>query len=136
MNTALQQNAYQNSQTAYKQASVETSSPEKLITMLYSKVILLLHQTEKAFEEKKLEEIHNNLLRVQDIISELDRTLDMENGGEIAQNLRELYRFYYMETIKANVKKDASFLPPVLNFFEAFRDVWIEAARISRLGAK
>lgn len=136
MNTAFQQRMYNNSQTTYKQVAVDTSSPQKLIAMLYAKAVLLLRQAEKALGERKYEESNTYLLRVQDIISELDRTLDMDQGGEIAQNLRKLYHFYYMETLKANLKKDAAFLHPVIVFFETFRDVWIDIARNASMGAK
>lgn len=136
MNSALRQRMYYNSQTAYKQVAVDTSSPQKLVAMLYAKVVLLLRQAEKALEEKKYEESNTFLLRVQDIISELDRTLDMDQGGEIAQNLRKLYQFYYLETLKANLKKDAVFLQPVIVFFETFRDVWLDIAKNVSMGAK
>lgn len=135
MNTALQQVMYNNSQTAYKQTAVDTSSPQKLVAMLYSRIVLLLHQADKALEEKRYEESNTVLLKVQNIISELDRTLDMDQGGEIAQNLRRLYNFYYMETVKANIKKDPAYLQPVIIFFETFRDLWLELAKTVHMGA-
>lgn len=136
MNTALQQVRYNNSQTAYKQTAVDTSSPQKLVAMLYGRVVLLLRQAEKALEEKKYEESNSYILKVQDIISELDRTLNMDLGGEIAQNLRKLYDFYYQETVKANIKKDAKYLQPVIVFFEMFRDIWLDLAKHANMGAK
>ena len=135
MSNALQ-SQYQNPQAAYKQTAVETSSPEKLLIMLYAGVVKFLKQSEIALNEKKYEEAHNSLTRVQDIITELNLTLNMEQGGEIAVNLRELYTFYYNEVVQANYKKDASRLVPVIEFFETFRDVWIETAKITRMGAK
>lgn len=127
---------YGNPQNAYKQAAVETASPEKLLVMLYAGVIKFLRQAEMALAEKKYEEAHNSLMRAGDIITELNITLNLEEGGEIAANLRQLYTFYYGEVVKANVKKDAAYLKPVLEFFETFRDVWAETARLVRMGAK
>ena len=127
---------YTGAQTAYKQSAVETASPEKLIIMLYSGVIKFLRQAEIALKEKNLEEAHNSLAKAQDIIFELNITLDMERGGEIAVSLRELYTFYYNEVVQANLNKDESRLIPVIKFFEDFRDVWIETAKIARMGAK
>ena len=132
MNTALHTGA----QTAYKQSAVETASPEKLLVMLYSGVVKFLRQAEKALKDNNHQEAHNSLTRVQDIIDELNLTLDMDQGGEIAVNLRDLYTFYYNEVVQANLKKDASRLSPVIEFFESFRDVWIETAKIARMGAK
>lgn len=132
----LLQGQYANPQAAYKQASVETASPEKLLVMLYAGAVKFLRQAEKALQENKHAEAHNSLTKVQDIISELNITLNMEQGGEIAVNLRELYTFYFNEVVQANLKKDASKLIPVIEFFETFRDVWMETAKLARMGAK
>jgi len=132
----VQQGVYPNPQASYKQAAVETASPEKLLIMLYTGAIRFLHQAEKAFAEKNLEEANNSLIRVCDIITELNATLDMERGGEIALNLRELYTFYYNEVVRANVSKDQTYLLSVINFFETFRDLWVEASKAARLGAR
>lgn len=132
----LLQGQYSNPQAAYKQTAVETASPEKLLVMLYSGVVKFLRQAEIALKENRHEEAHNSLGKVQDIISELNITLDMERGGEIAVNLRELYTFYFNEVVQANLKKDSSKLIPVIEFFETFRDVWMETAKIARMGAK
>lgn len=132
----LLQGQYTNPQAAYKQASVETASPEKLLVMLYAGGVKFLRQAEKALQENKHAEAHNSLAKVQDIISELNITLNMEQGGEIAVNLRELYTFYFNEVVQANLQKDASKLIPVIEFFETFRDVWMETAKLARMGAK
>ncbi|MGI6684009.1 MAG: flagellar export chaperone FliS [Bacillota bacterium] len=127
---------YLNPQAVYKQNAVETAPPEKLLIMLYSGAIKFLHQGQQGLREKNYEEAHNNLVKVQNIIMELSTTLNMEQGGEIAVNLRRLYDFYYQETVQANIKKDPALLDPVLEFFRIFRDVWIETARLNRTGAK
>ena len=131
-----QYGVYGNPQAAYKQTAVETASPEKLLVMLYTGAIKFLHQAEKALQENNLEEANKSLIRVGDIIIELNTTLNMAEGGEIAANLRDLYNFYYGEVIKANITKDATLLKPVIEFFTTFRDVWTEAAKIMRIGAK
>jgi len=131
-----QYGVYGNPQAAYKQTAVETASPEKLLVMLYTGAIKFLHQAEKALQEENLGEANNSLIRVGDIITELNSTLNMDAGGEIAANLRDLYNFYYGEVIKANITKDATLLKPVIEFFTTFRDVWAEAAKIKRIGAK
>ncbi|UWG98312.1 flagellar export chaperone FliS [Dehalobacter sp. DCM] len=133
--STMQQNIYNNPQAAYKQAAVETASPDKLLIMLYTGAIKFLRLAEKALQENKLEAANNHLIRVGDIINELNTTLNMEAGGEIAANLRALYEFYQGEVIKANIKKDPAYLQPVIEFFEAYRDIWMETARIIRVGA-
>lgn len=125
-----------NPYATYKQAAVETATPEKLLLMLYNGAIKFLHLAEKALDEKDYSASNQWLIKVQDIILELMNTLDMERGGEIAANLYQLYDFYLQETIQANLKKDAKRLTSVLEFFELFRETWLEAAKSARLGAR
>lgn len=132
LNTMPNVNAYAN----YKQASVETATPEKLLLMLFDGGIKFLNLGKLAIEQKDYSSAHKNFVKVQDILFELRVSLDMDKGGEIATNLYKLYDFYRNEVIKANITKDAELLPPVLEFFRLYRDMWTEAARMARIGAK
>ncbi len=136
MNKFPDSQVYGNPQKAYQQTAIQAAPPEKLLIMLYSAVIKYLHQGKLAIQEKQYDLANNSLCKVQDIITELNYSLNMEKGGQIATNLRSLYDFYDGEVVKANLKKDHSYLLPVIEFFETFRDIWIEAARIVRMGAK
>lgn len=44
------------------------------------------------------------ILKTEAIIEELNYSLDMEKGGEIAKNLRSLYDFIMERLLTANVK--------------------------------
>jgi len=123
-------------QKAYQQISINTAPPEKLLVMLYSAALKNLQQGKKAIEDKQYDVANQKLCRVQDILAELNNSLDMEKGGQIASNLRALYEFYEGEVVKANLKKDTSYLQPVQEFLQSYRDMWIEVARIVRMGAK
>ena len=125
-------NAYAN----YKQASVETATPEKLLLMLFDGGIKFLNLGKLAIEQKDYSSANKSLVKVQDILFELMVSLDMDKGGEIAANLYKLYEFYRNEVIKANITKDAELLLPVLEFLRLYRDMWAEAARTVRIGAK
>lgn len=125
-----------NPHAAYKQASVDTATPEKLLIMLFNGGIKFLHQGEQALEQRDYTIANLSLIKVQDILTELIDTLDMERGGEISQNLYNLYVFYRNEVINANINKDFARLKPVLDFFTVFRDTWIQAAQLIRLGAR
>lgn len=125
-----------NGYATYKQTAVETATPDKLLIMLFNGGIKYIHQAEQALDVKDYQSAHKCLTRIQDILFELIITLDMEKGGEIAQNLHALYNFYLNEVIEANIKKDKERLVPVRVFFTLLRDTWIEAARLIRIGAK
>lgn len=122
-------NPYEN----YKKSVVNTTPPDKLLIMLYDGAIKFLLQTQKALEKKDFEKANNYNLRVQEIISELNNTLDMD-FGEIPRRLKLLYDFYQRQLIEANLRKDPKLLLPVLKFLQDYRSIWEEAARLSKKG--
>lgn len=124
----------QSQYAAYKQSSVETATPEKLLLMLFNGGIKFLRQAQAALGEKDFAQADVYLGKVQDILTELMTTLDMEKGGQLSVNLYQLYDFYRKEVIAANTKKDGAVLGPVLEFFQEFRDTWAEVAQKARMG--
>lgn len=104
----------------YKQVQVKTASNEKLIIMLYQGCIKFLRIAKKSINENDMEKANSYLKRSQDIINELRYTLDMEKGGEIADNLYQLYSFMYSELVTANIKKEVK---PINNVEEMMLDL-------------
>jgi flagellar protein FliS len=125
-NTSTASNPY----SAYRQTSVATATPEKLLLMLYDGAIRFLRQARLAMEQQDLESTNKWLGKLQDIFVELNTSLDLDQG-EIALNLRKLYEFYQNEVIIANVEKNVDRLQPVEEFLKLFREMWAEAAKKS-----
>ena len=126
LNTSTASNPY----SAYRQTSVATATPEKLLLMLYDGAIRFLRQARLAMEQQDLESTNKWLGKLQDIFVELNTSLDLDQG-EIALNLRKLYEFYQNEVIMANVEKNVDRLQPVEEFLKLFREMWAEAAKKS-----
>jgi len=118
-----------NSYSAYRQSSVATASPEKLLLMLYDGAIRFLNQARVSMEHQNFEATNKWLGKLQDVFMELNTSLDM-NQGDVAYNLRKLYEFYQNEVIIANVEKNIGRLQSVEDFLRAFRITWAEAAKI------
>jgi flagellar protein FliS len=78
---------------AYKENRVMTQTPGRLVVMLYEGAVKFLRQAIVELEAGKFIEKGKSISRAVDIIQELNVTLNMEAGGEIAQNLRRLYAF-------------------------------------------
>ena len=90
----------------YKQVQVKTANRGKLLVMLYQGCIKFLRLAKKSIEEEDIENANNYIIRSQDIIRELMNTLDREKGGELADNIYNLYDFLNRQLIEANVNKD------------------------------
>lgn len=116
-----------NPQQRYLEVQVQTATPEKLVTMLYDGAIRFMRQAQKHLMAQEFSEVHNNLLRAQDILYELMANLDLESGGEVAQNLHQLYDFMVNTLIDANIKKDSTKIEPVLAMLIDLRQTWNQA---------
>lgn len=113
----------------YKQTQMDTAPKEEILLMLYDGAVRFLHLAKEGFAEKNIEKQHNNIVKVQNIITEFESSLDREAGGEFAQNLFNLYEFMSNQLFIANVKKDEHALDIVIKHMTALRDTWKEAIR-------
>jgi flagellar secretion chaperone FliS len=118
----------QNPYEQYRQAKVGTASQGALILMLYDAVLKNLRLACSGIEQKKFSEANTCLLRAQEIVSELNVTLNMD-AGEVAQNLRSLYVFINMHLIKANMKKDVTMIHDVIEILSSLKEAWEEISK-------
>ncbi|WP_352418314.1 flagellar export chaperone FliS [Proteiniborus sp.] len=121
---------YNNMYQQYQQNSIMTASPEELTLMLYNGAIKFINLGKLHIENKEIEKANNAIKRAQDIIMELNNTLDM--NYEISNNLRSIYTFILEKLIDANIKKDVKFLDEALPLIEEIRDTWKEAMKEAR----
>lgn len=118
--------AQRNVANIYKQNQINTASPKELVVLLYEGCIKKIRLAELALEDNRLDLVNENLLKAQDIITELLVTLDMEQGGEIAQNLASLYNFFLSELANANINKDSEKMLNIRGQLSELLDTWKE----------
>lgn len=125
-----------NAQQKYLETSISTVSKEDLIVKIFDALILYSARAIEKFETDSddIEGIHNALLRAQRACCLLMGALDLEIGGELAQNLFSIYEFWHHELVMANMKKDPNRIRTLLPTFKDFRETWMEA--ISRFKAQ
>lgn len=113
---------------AYRQTRVKTASQGQLIVMLYDEGLkqLKIAENELGSRQPKLDLVHNAIVKVQDIVTELMVSLDFEKGGDIAQNLFHLYMYFNQRLVDANLSKDVSNLSEVYNLMADLREAWAE----------
>lgn len=111
----------------YQQNSIKTASKEKLLLMLYEGLVRFLKISIIAIEEKNIEKANKYLKKSQAIITELMCSLNMEEGGEIAQSLMLMYDYMFRRVVEANFKKDKSIAEEVLHLTEELKDAFEQA---------
>ncbi len=112
----------------YKENNIKTASPQELTLMLYNGALKFVGQSKIFMEQKSIEDANNSIIRVQDIIDELNATLDMQY--EISHNLRSLYLYIGEKLVDANISKSSESLDEVKNMITELRDTWKEAMEI------
>lgn len=115
--------------TAYKETRVKTASPGSLIIMLYDEgikniTLALEGMSDGKIEAKNIEHIHQYILKAQDVITELMASLNMDAGGEIAENLLSLYSFFNQQLFQANMQKDPTPLKTICEMMIELREAW------------
>ena len=68
-------------------------------------------------------------MKTQDIITELITSLNLEEGGEIAQRLFSIYMYINKQLTAANIKKDTKPLMEVKKYLSDLRNAWVEASK-------
>ena len=119
-----------NGYNKYKKTAVESASREKLLLMLYEGAIRFIKRAIIACEKKDVPGRCENIGRAYDIILELNNTLDFKVGGEVAENLEQLYMFMTEELTRANLTGNVDHLKSVLKILETLYDGWKEAIEI------
>jgi flagellar protein FliS len=104
-----------------------TVTPERLITMLYDRLVIDLEVAEAAVGDGDRYGANEHLVHAQAIVLELLSALDTEawNG---ASRLASLYVWIVQELMAANVRQDVGAVAHCLSLVEPLRDAWHQAA--------
>jgi flagellar protein FliS len=116
----------------YQEQNTLTASPGELTLMLFDGCIKFLRRAALFLNEKKMENAHNELIRAQDILAELQSSLDMQY--ELSQGLFDIYEYIRTSAVEINVSKDAEGIPGLVGLLTELRETWQEAVRINRRG--
>ena len=117
---------YSNYQNAYKKASVNTLDQNKLIIMLYDGAIKNANFAVQYMESGEIEKVHDSLIKTKNIVTELLATLNMDQGGEIAKNLKSLYSYMFSQLIEANMEKKTAPVLTVIDLLKELRGAWVQ----------
>ena len=115
---------------SYKAQSVQTASPGKLVLMLFDGYLRFTTAAVKSFEEtdltKKNEGINNNLIKAQNIVTELQSSLDMSVPGELPGTLYRLYDYVLHQLQQANLQKKPEPIAEADKVIAELREAWAE----------
>ncbi len=117
------------SPSAYQNQRIMTATPAQLVAMLYERAILSLKAAVRAIEAGDIEARFKANKQAGDIISHLCTTLDTDRGGDIADNLNQLYRYMLGRLTFIDVRNDAAPAREVIALLEPLHASWVTLAR-------
>ena len=101
-------------------------SQEELLLILLDGAVEATKISRIAIIDGDMQKSHKELIRVQDIFTELMLTLD-QNAGQWAKDMYNVYDFIRSELSKVDVTKDIKIIEQVLPIIQQIRTVWYEA---------
>ena len=112
-----------NASNQYKQMQIKTANQGKLIVMLYDAAIKAVKIAIDEIPNKKTYDVHKNIIKAQDIVSELMLALNFE-AGDVAKRLWSLYTYMNKKLVEANIKKKVEPLKEVLSYLTDLKEAW------------
>lgn len=108
----------------YRQNAVTTQSPLQIVVSLYDGALRFMKQARMDIHRKDYSARRVSLSRAQDIVFELNASLNMQAGADIAKNLRALYTFVWTRLNEVNTKNDVVLLERLIGIFEDLAGAW------------
>ena len=109
----------------YREVEIETASGLRLVVMLYAGAIKYLNIAKEGIKSKKLDIANNNIIKAQDIVSELMTSLNFD-AGEIAHNLYSLYIYINRRLLEANIEKNSDIINEITHLLGTLKGAWEE----------
>lgn len=127
---------------AYFETQVTTTTQGDLLIMLYDGAIKYLNQAKDRMREKDYAQKGLLISKAMDVISELDESLNAEKGGEVAQNLHQLYFYCNARLLRANLEMNPGLVDEVVRILTALREAFerikgqVPATQLNAQGAQ
>lgn len=112
--------------------SAENADPYELVQMVLKAILGKLVAAKVCMEQKNTADKGRLISECITLIGSLDESLDMEQGGEISQNLSNLYNFCSAHLITANVENDPQKLDDVHSIISSIKEAWDQIPKTTR----
>ena len=109
---------------AYQKSTIDTSDKVRIISLLFDGAINYIKLGRIKMGENNISGKGLYIGKATAIVGELTSSLNMEEGGEIARNLRRLYDFVLDRLLKANLKNDVIALDEAEKVLQTLREGW------------
>ncbi|HAG52942.1 MAG TPA: flagellar export chaperone FliS [Alphaproteobacteria bacterium] len=119
----------------YRQQQILNSSPAERVVLLYDGAIRFMMITRQAIEANDIQKRFDNSQKARNVVQHLLETLDMEKGGEIAENLSNIYNYLLRQFLDVD-KNSIEAVDEILKHLKILRASWAKIAMGEKEGVK
>ena len=120
---------------AYRRIEAESRSPLELVVMLYDGALRFVGEAQEAHQGQDLIRRGRAVSRTMAIVSELQNTLNVREGGAVAAELDRLYTYMNARLLDVTAKHDTGALDELVNLLTTLRHAWAQLATDVPTGA-
>ncbi len=115
--------------SAYRRTDGHSAGPIRLVILLYEQLIQDLQRAVAAMEKKDVARRTNELDHALRVVGQLQGTLDMQQGGEVARNLDNYYYSLRVSLLQAQIRVLPAELRRQIEILLELREAWVQVER-------
>ena len=113
---------------AYRRIEAESRSPMELVVMLYDGAIRFIGEARTAHGKGDVAARGVAVGKALNIVAELQNTLNLAEGGTIAEELDRLYTYVNIRLVDVTLKQDAAAFDDAEKVLVTLREGWAQIA--------
>jgi flagellar secretion chaperone FliS len=113
----------------YREVAIKTASPLQLIVILYDAAICSIQEAREQMSHRNIASRSRSINKCIAIISELQSSLNLKAGGEIAIGLNKLYDYMIRTIFRANADQSTQPLIEIETLLGNLRSAWVELVK-------
>lgn len=119
---------------SYQRNKYETASPHRLTLMLYNGAVQFATRAQEAINAGNIGDSNKYIQKTQDIVFELLSSLNEREGGNMAQNLKNIYLYINDLLLQANAKKEEQCVSEAITLLKELQSAWEQIGKEVTLG--
>jgi flagellar protein FliS len=112
--------------SSYRQAAVRAASPIHLVVVLYEQLLKDLRLALSAIERGDIPARTHEVDHALAVVAQLQGTLDMEQGGDVARNLEEFYNLLRLSLLVTDPTAATHVFPKQISNVLLLRQAWAQ----------
>lgn len=105
-------------------STAQEASPYQLVAMLFQKLLGNIATAKGAINQKDIAKKGELISKSISILAVLEGSLDFEKGGDISNNLADLYSFCSQKLVEANTNNDTQLLDEIIKILLPIKSGW------------